>query len=862
ELDEFVRGVLGREPREGPRVLVIDRELATDELAQLYRAANAFVLASRGEGYGRPYLEAMAMGLPTIGTRWGGNVDFMNDDNSYLVDCEVVDIPEAGVLENPDVRGHKWAEPDVRDLRRVMRSVFEDRELAKRKAQEGRRAALENHSLKAVAAAVVARLAEGGARPLKRRLRDALPVTWEGPHRIAFGIAEVNREIGAALRKSGVVDLLQSETADSQPWLHGRPPEVTVRHQWPPDFIPPDTGRWITYQPWEYGSLPAAWVEPMNRLVDEVWVPTTYVRDCYVRSGVDAGKVAVVPYGIDPDRFHPEVAPLQLPTQKKHRFLFVGGTIARKGVDILLDAYVAAFQASDDVCLVIKDVGSSTFYHGQGMGERIRRLQADPAIPEILYIDDEIPASDMPGLFTACQYLVHPYRGEGFGLPIAEAMACGLAVVVPRHGACLDFCDDSVAYMVDAMEVLWPQAQIGTTPTIDRPWWGEVAAADLASAMRHVVSNAGEARQRGAAASARIRSEWTWAHAASVASDRLQALAARPNRLSACVIVKNEERSLPRCLKSLRGLADEVIVVDTGSIDKTADVARRLGAKVISFPWSNDFAAARNEAIRHATGNWVLIIDADEWLDSAGRTEIRWILNTEGSSPRLLRQVTRGVGEADGAEVLRARLFPNRLDIAFAGTVGEALVDASGNRVKADPSGVVVHHEGVRSHRRKRLRRILSLLEQAADEHPEDAGVSLDLGRAYLEIGLADRAEEAAQNALDALIGRPAMMRQFGAEPHVLRARALLSLGRSAEAVDEARIGARINPTLAEAHATLAVALAKQGALEAAAAAYRAAIRCHPIAAFRPVDREAAGRRSKVALQAIERRLSAAVGRR
>jgi glycosyltransferase involved in cell wall biosynthesis/GT2 family glycosyltransferase len=855
DLDSFIRHVLGRDPRERPRILVVSRDMSVEEMPRLYGAANAFVLPSRGEGYGRPYLEAMAMGLPTIGTRSGGNLDFMNDDNAYLVDCKIVPVPEAGIEETPDYRGHQWAEPDVMDLRRVMRTVFEEREESKKKSEEGRRVALERHSWRPVARAIEARLKEGGVRPLRSRLPDLLPVTWEGPHRIAFGIAEVNREIGAALKESGNVGLRQSETDEPQPWLWGRPPEVTVRHQWPPNFEPPKTGRWVTYQPWEYGSLPSAWVEPMNRVVDEVWVPTTYVRDCYVRSGVDAGKVAVVPYGIDPDRFHPEVAPIELSTLKKHRFLFVGGTIARKGVDILLDAYVATFKAEDDVCLVIKDLGASSFYRGQGMGERIKQLQADRQGPEILYLDAEMPAADMPGLFTACQCLVHPYRGEGFGLPIAEAMACGLPVIVPRHGACLDFCDESVAYLVDAKELRWPEARVGATATVEHPWWAVVDRASLGAAMRHVVENPEEARAVGRRASTRIRGEWTWARSALVATSRLEALSQRSPRLTACIVVKDEERGLGRCLKSLRGLVDEVVVVDTGSTDRTADVARQHNAKVRQFSWSNDFAAARNEALRHATGDWILIIDADESLDAAGRKELRWIVNSQMRSTHFLRQITHASRDPEGVERLLVRLFPNDPGLRFSGPINEVLVDGSGTRVEARPSGVVLHHVGAPAGRRRRLRRVLTLLEDDAKNQRENARPMLDLTRAYLDLGLAAEAEEEAHRAIDLLAGAPAGVDFLRPEAHCLRARALRELGRFAEATSEGRAAVRLNPELAEAHATLAAALAAAGQLEPALIAYRAALQCPPIAAFRPVDRAASGRRSRRALEGIQTRI-------
>jgi glycosyltransferase involved in cell wall biosynthesis len=95
---------------------------------------------------------------------------------------------------------------------------------------------------------------------------------------------------------------------------------------------------------------------------------------------------------------------------------------------------------------------------------------------------------------------------------------------------------------------------------------------------------------------------------------RLETPRAAKRTVSACLIVKNEEENLGRCLSSLLGAVDEIVVVDTGSTDRTVEIAKKYGARVGHFAWVNDFAAARNAALDLATGDWVLSIDADEWL--------------------------------------------------------------------------------------------------------------------------------------------------------------------------------------------------------------------------------------------------------
>ena len=247
---------------------------------------------------------------------------------------------------------------------------------------------------------------------------------------------------------------------------------------------------------------------------------------------------------------------------------------------------------------------------------------------------------ELAGLYTACHCLVHPYRGEGFGLPIAEAMASGLAVIVTGYGAALDFCDPRNAYLIPARIVRFREKRIGELETVDFPWLAEPDREALVERLRGVVDRPDEARARGRAASAHVHEHLTWDRAADAVESRLgqlwwrpirrfektQRRAAATPRVSLCMIVKNEEASLARCLDSVADLVDEMVVVDTGSTDATADLASRHGARVHPFAWVDSFAEARNESLRHARGDWIFWLDADEWLDEPNREAMRAIL--------------------------------------------------------------------------------------------------------------------------------------------------------------------------------------------------------------------------------------------
>ena len=141
-------------------------------------------------------------------------------------------------------------------------------------------------------------------------------------------------------------------------------------------------------------------------------------------------------------------------------------------------------------------------------------------------------------------------------------------------------------------------------------------------------------------------------------------------RLSLCMIAKNEEEFIGDCLASVSKLVDEIIVVDTGSTDRTIEIAESYGAKVLHHPWQGDFAAARNESLAHATGDWILVLDADETLPSEGHAELKKALRNKDNVGYALA-IENLMGEA-GNEVQTAlifRLFQNRPDVRFEGII-------------------------------------------------------------------------------------------------------------------------------------------------------------------------------------------------
>ena len=171
-------------------------------------------------------------------------------------------------------------------------------------------------------------------------------VAWEGTFLDFGSLSNVNRQLAGclaaqpAMKLSLVGDATLAGPASacnelvalarSLKPVAGNEAQVTVRHQWPVNWSRPRQGALVVIQPWEFGALPSQWVQA-SADVDEFWVPSNHVRQVYIDSGVSPDKVVVIPNGVDPAQYHPEARPLEIPTRKKFRFLFVGGTIERKG---------------------------------------------------------------------------------------------------------------------------------------------------------------------------------------------------------------------------------------------------------------------------------------------------------------------------------------------------------------------------------------------------------------------------------------------------------------------------------------------------------------------------------------------------
>src|SRR5439155_10640105 len=262
-------------------------------------------------------------------------------------------------------------------------------------------------------------LTHGALERWQERRSRPVACVWRGEFGSAHSLAVVNDGCVRAVEEQGSAVVLAAP--GSLPAASGA---VGVAHHWPPTFEAPSGGPFVLYQPWEFGRVPASWVESIRRSVDEVWTPSAASREAFVASGVAPELVHVVPNAVDLDLFAPEGERLELPESAGTVFLFVGAPIHRKGVDLLLEAYGRAFTAEDDVCLVLKAFGLHTIYRGSDAATGVERFRARPGTPRLVLVDEDVPFESVPALYRAADVVVQPYRGEGFCLPALEGLAC------------------------------------------------------------------------------------------------------------------------------------------------------------------------------------------------------------------------------------------------------------------------------------------------------------------------------------------------------------------------------------------------------------------------------------------------------
>lgn len=297
-----------------------------------------------------------------------------------------------------------------------------------------------------------------------------------------------------------------------------RPPVAVVYGQG--DVFRRNRGRHrIGYTMLEVDGFPASWVDAANAM-DEVWVPASFNREGFARCGVEK-PIHVMPLGVDVDHFHPAIRAHPNP-HGEYVFLANFEWGERKAPELLLRVFNQTFRRNEPVVLLCKTINKDP---SLSVRERIASLRLRDSGGRVLFLHNRVfPHHELGSLYRSADCYLSVSRGEGWDMPLMEAMACGLPAIATDWGAHTDFLDEHNGY---------PLRVRGLVPAGDArcPYyrgfsWADPDPEHLATLLRHVFENRDEAAAKGRRAAADVAARWTWAHATARMRDRLEAIGA------------------------------------------------------------------------------------------------------------------------------------------------------------------------------------------------------------------------------------------------------------------------------------------------------------------------------------------------
>jgi len=262
----------------------------------------------------------------------------------------------------------------------------------------------------------------------------------------------------------------------------------------------------------ETDRIPDGWRERCNAF-DEIWVPSYFNLESFARSGVAEEKLHVLQEGVDTEHFRPGTERLKIPRTRGFNFLSVFDWQMRKGYDVLLRAYCAEFRPDEDVALLLK-VSTMNQPHAQMVDlvsyfiEQTLRLKLDTS-PAIVLLTGMLPHARFPQLYASADAFVLPTRGEGWGRPYMEALACGRPVIATRWGGQMDFLNDENADLIE-IEGLRPTGEEIDLEIFAGHRWASPSVEHLRQLMRSAVSDRDSSARKAARGLADMREKWDW----------------------------------------------------------------------------------------------------------------------------------------------------------------------------------------------------------------------------------------------------------------------------------------------------------------------------------------------------------------
>lgn len=492
-IDRFLAESCGRRRADVARIVLIGERVPARDLPALYRMADSFVLPTRGEGWGRPFMESMACGVPVIATNWSAHLAFLNADNGYLIDVDGL-VP-ADATEVSVYTGQRWANPSVSHLSTLFRRVHADRSEARALGARARQDMVTEWPWSRVGAAIGARLKDIGRTvdslnaPIGRATASPVSPSTTAGVIVEGGSGNPRRrhsnasEWLVALQQRGDMPYAwRTHEQGARPswsspsivaWQHLRTTlsavsvHLTVLDEQALVTSPrmPSQGTWVI----DTGSIvtdrvPPCLVTTLRDRADIVVVPHDMARAAVLAIGADPARLVVLPAAIDAAHFTPTGAPYGKPATAATRFLVIGGDRPHRALARVVSAYERAFTAGDDVLLHLvlpsRIDGDVSAWSTRMMAD-VSAGRRHPNLPAIWIDSSPIAFDEMPSLYRSSDVLLHVGTASGRGRTIREAMACGIPVITT---------DDDLSRQLVGAEAGWHVPAFGDTPAAADAW--------------------------------------------------------------------------------------------------------------------------------------------------------------------------------------------------------------------------------------------------------------------------------------------------------------------------------------------------------------------------------------------------------
>lgn len=279
----------------------------------------------------------------------------------------------------------------------------------------------------------------------------------------------------------------------------------------------------------ETDSLPSKWIMPI-RAMDYVITFSHFNEETFENSGINR-PIYVVPHGVDTDMYSPEVRPIESiarATMGKYVFGSNFDWTNRKNPTALLKAYFKAFEGNKSVAMVLKVYHQFPLERSvQTIKRRIEDIKAECKVanpPQVILISDMLSSDDMPKFYASINCFVLPTRGEGWGLPLSEAMSTGLPTIATDWGGQTEFMHKDNSYLIQSKLVDIEHKEVMHQPLYAGHRWAEVNLDMLIDTMRYVHRNATEAAKVGGKARRDMVTQFTWNHACEKLRNVLEAI--------------------------------------------------------------------------------------------------------------------------------------------------------------------------------------------------------------------------------------------------------------------------------------------------------------------------------------------------